>query len=101
MFSIYISFTKLGSIAEREHLKWMNARDIPNNPYSREALQRRLSQKSPTKIIDINLALAAKTIEDASLKPEIEAGKPLQIILGAGEPDHLRFVLYQPKRNRL
>lgn len=75
----------------------MNAQDIPNNPYSREALQRRLSQKSPTKIIDINLALAAKTIDDVSLKPEnkpeVENGKPLQIILGAGEPDHLRLVL--------
>lgn len=39
----------LGSIAEREHKKWENAIDLPNNPYSAEALQRRLSQTSPKK----------------------------------------------------
>lgn len=71
----------------------MNAEDIPNNPYSKEALQRRLSQtKSSTKVIDINLALAAKSIDDPSINPESENGKPLQIVLGAGEPDHLRLV---------
>lgn len=71
----------------------MNAEDIPNNPYSAEALNRRLSQKSPTKVIDISLALAAKSIDDPSINPESENGKPLQIVLGAGEPDHLRLVL--------
>lgn len=89
---IAISFNALGSIAEREHLKWMNAKDIPNNPYSAEVLQRRLSQKSPTKVIDINLALAAKSLDDVSLNPENGDGKPIQIVLGAGEPDHLRYV---------
>lgn len=69
----------------------MNAQDIPNNPYSAEALQRRLSQtKSPTKVIDINLALAAKPIDDPSTTPVVENGKPMQIVLGAGEPDQLR-----------
>lgn len=73
----------------------MNAEDIPNNPYSAEALQRRLSQtKNPSKIIDINLELArAKSIDDPSTKPDAENGKPLQIVLGAGEPDHMRLVL--------
>ncbi|XP_037046730.1 uncharacterized protein LOC119081716 isoform X2 [Bradysia coprophila] len=83
-----------GSIAEREHLKWMNAQvDIPNNPYSAEALQRRLSQtKSPSKVIDINLALAAKSIElDEDVTTKADNGKPLQIVLGAGEPDQLRY----------
>ncbi|KAG4073519.1 hypothetical protein HA402_000743 [Bradysia odoriphaga] len=83
-----------GSIAEREHLKWMNAQvDIPNNPYSAEALQRRLSQtKSPSKVIDINLALAAKPIElDEDVTTKADNGKPLQIVLGAGEPDQLRY----------
>ncbi len=71
----------------------MNAQDIPNNPYSAEALQRRLSQtKSPTKVIDINLALAAKSIDDTPTTAEADNGKPLQIILGAGEPDQLRLV---------
>ncbi|XP_055918409.1 titin [Eupeodes corollae] len=32
-----------GSIAEREYKKWYNAVDMPNNPYSVEALRRRLS----------------------------------------------------------
>ncbi|KAJ6643313.1 hypothetical protein Bhyg_08273 [Pseudolycoriella hygida] len=81
-----------GSIAEREHLKWMNAQDIPNNPYSPEALQRRLSQtKSPSKVIDIGLSLASKPNEDLSPKTDIESGKPIQIVLGAGEPDHMRY----------
>lgn len=88
---------QLGSIAEREHLKWMNAQDIPNNPYSAEALQRRLSQtKSPTKVIDISLALAAKPIEDLTPKSEEDHGKPLQIVLGhrIGEPDQIRLVTF-------
>ncbi|XP_055630957.1 uncharacterized protein LOC129771390 isoform X3 [Toxorhynchites rutilus septentrionalis] len=33
-----------GSIAEREHLKWRNASPIPNNPYSPDILQRRLTE---------------------------------------------------------
>lgn len=70
----------------------MNAQDIPNNPYSAEALQRRLSQtKSPTKVIDINLALAPKSMDDLNMNADVEKnGKPIQIVLGAGEPDQLR-----------
>lgn len=41
---IYYGF--VGSIAEREHQKWKNATSIPNNPYSAEALQKRLSNSS-------------------------------------------------------
>lgn len=37
-------FVQLGSIAEREHLKWLHAAPIANNPYSSEVLQRRLSE---------------------------------------------------------
>uniref|UniRef100_A0A182P2V9 DUF1713 domain-containing protein n=1 Tax=Anopheles epiroticus TaxID=199890 RepID=A0A182P2V9_9DIPT len=44
-----------GSIAEREHLKWRNAKPIANNPYSPDALQRRLSEKArPTSMIEID-----------------------------------------------
>ncbi|XP_035791677.1 uncharacterized protein LOC118466447 isoform X7 [Anopheles albimanus] len=44
-----------GSIAEREHLKWRNAKPIANNPYSPDALQRRLSEKSrPSSMIEID-----------------------------------------------
>lgn len=73
----------------------MNAKvDIPNNPYSAEALQRRLSQtKSPSKVIDINLALAGKPVEVVQdVTTKADNGKPLQIVLGAGEPDQLRSV---------
>lgn len=42
-----------GSIAEREHLKWLKAIPIENNPYSPEALHKRLS-RSQDKHIDIN-----------------------------------------------
>lgn len=74
----------------------MNAQDIPNNPYSAEALQRRLSQtKSPSKVIDVSsLALASKPIEDAATKSDGDDGKSLQIVLGhrIGEPDQLRLV---------
>jgi hypothetical protein len=40
----------LGSIAEREHLKWKNAAPMANNPYSPDALKKRLNEiekKSP------------------------------------------------------
>uniref|UniRef100_A0A182WLA1 Uncharacterized protein n=1 Tax=Anopheles minimus TaxID=112268 RepID=A0A182WLA1_9DIPT len=44
-----------GSIAEREHMKWRNAKPIANNPYSPDALQRRLSEKSrPNSMIEID-----------------------------------------------
>jgi hypothetical protein len=33
-----------GSLAEREHKKWLHAAPIANNPYSSEALNRRLSE---------------------------------------------------------
>ncbi|XP_041770480.1 uncharacterized protein LOC121592764 isoform X9 [Anopheles merus] len=44
-----------GSIAEREHLKWRNAKPIANNPYSPDVLQRRLSEKArPSSMIEID-----------------------------------------------
>lgn len=51
-FTISIFIISLGSIAEREYQKWYNAVEMPNNPYSAEALQRRLSG-SQEKCIDI------------------------------------------------
>ena len=42
-----------GSIAEREHLKWLKAIPIENNPYSAEALQKRLS-RTHDKYFDIS-----------------------------------------------
>ncbi|XP_067633349.1 mucin-17 [Eurosta solidaginis] len=53
-----------GSIAEREHKKWNNAVDMPNNPYAPEALKRRISG-SPERFIDlpnINLSMENQVI---------------------------------------
>lgn len=38
------SYIVPGSIAEREKIKWLNAPPIANNPYSSEALEKRLSK---------------------------------------------------------
>lgn len=45
-------FHILGSIAEREYKKWNNAVEMPNNPYSLEALKRRISG-SQERFIDL------------------------------------------------
>lgn len=78
-----------GSIAEREHMKWRNAVELPNNPYSAEALQRRLSQSSNSKFIDIE-RLTSKF--EANIEANIEAKrlatskkieKPIKVVLGS------------------
>lgn len=78
-----------GSIAEREHMKWRNAVELPNNPYSAEALQRRLSQSSNSKFIDIE-RLTSKF--EANIEANIEAKrlatskkieKPMKVVLGS------------------
>lgn len=48
----------LGSIAEREHFKWLHAAPIANNPYSPDVLERRLSEThSKQKVMDIHALL--------------------------------------------
>lgn len=89
---ISTSFSPPGSIAEREHLKWKNAVDLPNNPYSAEALQRRISQTNQNRFLDMErLASKASTAE---LKPTAAnmPGKPIKVILGGHQPDPVRFV---------
>lgn len=84
-------FHLLGSIAEREHMKWKNAIDLPNNPYSPEALQRRLSQTSPSRTVDVERLAAkfeAKTKQNET-KP-VSVSKPVKVILGEGQPDQIR-----------
>lgn len=70
--------TITGSIAEREHKKWQNAAPIKNNPYSAEALQKRLSETDNRRgIIDINNQVvddqqsheSGEELEDEVLKP--------------------------------
>ncbi|XP_045776160.1 uncharacterized protein LOC123874672 isoform X4 [Maniola jurtina] len=41
-----------GSIAYRERKKWLNYVDMPNNPYSPEAIKKRLSAKSTSSLFD-------------------------------------------------
>lgn len=88
-----------GSIAEREHQKWKNAQNIPNNPYSAEALQKRLSNSGLYKGgVDVS-NLTAQMEKNNNDSDDVDAtdsdrssssGKPLQIVLGAGKPDHMR-----------
>ncbi|CAO1391538.1 unnamed protein product [Diamesa hyperborea] len=62
-----IATEKAGSIAEREHMKWINAAPMANNPYSTEALQRRLSESDhKTKLMGIsNNKLVDKLVEES------------------------------------
>ena len=41
MFSFLYSLYFLGTIAEREHKKWLNAVTLKNNPYSAENIYKR------------------------------------------------------------
>ncbi|CAH3970682.1 unnamed protein product [Pieris brassicae] len=41
-----------GTIAYRERKKWLNYVEMPNNPYSPEAIQKRLSAKSTSSLFD-------------------------------------------------
>ncbi|KAJ2940722.1 hypothetical protein O0L34_g14833 [Tuta absoluta] len=58
-----------GSIAYRERKKWLNYVEMPNNPYSPEAIQKRLSTKSTSSIFDM---LTSKSLDDdKSLQSEV------------------------------
>lgn len=73
-------------MAEREHLKWKNAQAIPNNPYSAEALKRRLSQPSnyQSKIVDVHRNVAP------SYNTNIEQLQPKGIDPIISDRDHIR-----------
>lgn len=75
-------------------MKWRNAVDLPNNPYSAEALQRRLSQSSSTKFIDIE-RLTSKfetNSEPKRLTPSKQSEKPIKVMLGSKKVNTERFV---------
>lgn len=86
----------VGSIAEREHMKWRNAVELPNNPYSAEALQRRLSQSSNTKFTQDIERLAGKFDANIESKPlpttSNTSDKPIKVVLGANQVNPKRFV---------
>ncbi|KAM3960908.1 myosin-7a binding protein [Aphomia sociella] len=52
-----------GSIAYRERKKWLNYVEMPNNPYSPEAIQKRLMSKSSSSLFD-TLTTKSKDIDD-------------------------------------
>ncbi|XP_051155281.1 GRIP and coiled-coil domain-containing protein-like isoform X2 [Leptopilina boulardi] len=69
-----------GTIAEREHRKWENARPIKNNPYSKKNIQKRLLERQYNCYSIITEGNISKSSE-----------KPLKIILGAKNVDFKRF----------
>lgn len=91
-----------GSIAEREHMKWKNAVEMENNPYSAEALQRRLSQSTNTKFIDIERLTSkfeTKHMDSKPLSPSNKTDKPIKVVLGSNKVNPERFVhsdMYSP-----
>ncbi|KPJ00317.1 hypothetical protein RR46_02705 [Papilio xuthus] len=54
-----------GSIAYRERQKWLNYVEMPNNPYSPEAIQKRLTTKSTSSLFD------SLTCKDKEFKAEV------------------------------
>lgn len=76
-------------------MKWKNAIELPNNPYSAEALQRRLSQTSHTKFTDIerltskfttppaiNQLETVKSPQSTPIKTHA-TDKPIKIVVGS------------------
>lgn len=67
--------TSVGSFAEREHIKWLHAAPIANNPYSTEALQRRLSEPDQKhKALNINNTKLVDSLVEESNAVEAEKG---------------------------
>ncbi|XP_060807444.1 uncharacterized protein LOC106136081 isoform X2 [Amyelois transitella] len=73
-----------GSIAYRERKKWLNYVEMPNNPYSPEAIQKRLMAKSTSSLFDM---LSTKTKDlhddteeskDTDLKTPVEQDVPVK-----------------------
>jgi hypothetical protein len=83
-----IQFT-LGSIAEREHIKYLHAAPIANNPYSSEALQRRLSEtdhkqkgfgmSNNSKLVDALVEESAASEADKEQDEEVFQAKKLDM----------------------
>uniref|UniRef100_A0A182Q7T5 Uncharacterized protein n=1 Tax=Anopheles farauti TaxID=69004 RepID=A0A182Q7T5_9DIPT len=81
-----------GSIAEREHLKWRNAKPIANNPYSPDALQRRLSEKArPASMIEID-RLVRKEVAPVAIDDEETPPKEAAIDSGTENDRSLQSV---------
>lgn len=83
-------------------MKWKNAVEMENNPYSAEALQRRLSQSTNTKFIDIERLTSkfeTKHMDSKPLSPSNKTDKPIKVVLGSNKVNPERFVhsdMYSP-----
>lgn len=75
----------LGSIAEREHLKWQNAAPIENNPYSSEALQKRLEDKHIDHTFDLGV------VDDSDTNSETPNYERLEDVFKADVSNHKRY----------
>lgn len=59
-----------GTIAYRERKKWLNCVEMPNNPYSPEAIQKRLTAKSTSSLFDMLTTNNKEFDDDRSVKSE-------------------------------
>lgn len=59
----------LGTVAYRERKKWQNAVEMPNNPYSPEAIQKRLTAKSTSSLFDM-ITTSKDADDNQSIKSE-------------------------------
>lgn len=59
----------LGTVAYRERKKWENAVEMPNNPYSPEAIQKRLTAKSTSSLFDM-ITTNKDVDDDQSIRSE-------------------------------
>lgn len=89
---VYTKFSlfRSGSIAEREHLKWRNAVELPNNPYSAEALQRRISQSNQNRFSDMDRLMNKTNVTELNQASSNMPEKPIRVILGGHQPDPVR-----------
>lgn len=87
----------LGSIAEREHQKWKNAEEIPNNPYSPEALQKRLNSQW-SRDFDLERLVAKSNEETAAPHLDVPASSD-ESPVGVRKPDIARYFFLM--RNKL
>lgn len=79
-----------GSIAEREHQKWKRAEDIPNNPYSPEVLQKRLSSKF-SRDLDME-RLVTKSQAEPVIDADDDGDESHRIVIGSGKPDISMYI---------
>lgn len=77
-------------------MKWKNAVDFPNNPYSPEALQRRLSQSSNPALFDMD---DIKNKINAQRSESPQQTEPLTVKLSEPKLDPIRFVNFRKMPN--